>query len=384
MKKGILFALGFLFLVAARTSAQDTPTVYNLTVFHSPSCHRCQEVEKKVLPAIQEELKGLTVEYRDITDMENYKFLLALKEKYKSDIKINLPVFFSNGHFLNADAPLDKTLKKFILNSGSGKNLEAPASGDLLAHFKSIKPLVIVLAGIIDGINPCAFSVIVFFMTFLAFQGYKRKQLFAIGLSFIFAVFLTYLLVGLGLFGFLYKLEGFWIVSKILNLCVGILSIFLAALAFYDFLYFRKTGNTEGLLLQLPPSIKRRIHLVIGSHYRSSQDKNEPGKRRLLILIASAFATGFLVSLLEAVCTGQTYLPTIVYILKTTYDLKALSYILLYNLMFISPLLAVFVFSLLGTTSGQFGIFLKKHLLLIKMSMAVLFLSLGILLIWRA
>jgi len=94
--------------------------------------------------------------------------------------------------------------------------------------------------------------------------------------------------------------------------------------------------------------------------------------------------TGFLVSVLEAICTGQTYLPTITFILKTT-DLKlqALAYLLFYNFMFILPLLIIFFFALWGATSGQFAHFLKRHLLSIKILMAVLFFGLGIFLIWR-
>ena len=98
----------------------------------------------------------------------------------------------------------------------------------------------------------------------------------------------------------------------------------------------------------------------------------------------SAFISGFLVSLLEAVCTGQMYLPTIAFVLKaSSFKLQALGYLLLYNIMFIVPLVVIFVFALMGTTSAEFTSFLKKHLGVIKIFMAVLFFSLGIFLIWR-
>lgn len=50
--------------------------------------------------------------------------------------------------------------------------------------------------------------------------------------------------------------------------------------------------------------------------------------------------------------------------------------------MFIVPLLAVFFFALLGTSSEQFSAFLKKHLLTTKMLMAVIFFILGIALLY--
>lgn len=47
-------------------------------------------------------------------------------------------------------------------------------------------------------------------------------------------------------------------------------------------------------------------------------------------------------------------------------------------------LFAIFIFVLLGATSAQFSGFLKKNILTIKILMAILFLSLGVFLIWRA
>jgi len=102
-----------------------------------------------------------------------------------------------------------------------------------------------------------------------------------------------------------------------------------------------------------------------------------------LSLAFSALVIGFTVSILEAACTGQVYVPTIVYILKSTsLRLKALSYLLLYNLMFILPLLAVFVLSFLGFSSKQFNDLLKRNIGPIKFLMFGLFFSLGVLILW--
>jgi len=136
----------------------------------------------------------------------------------------------------------------------------------------------------------------------------------------------------------------------------------------------------------LPKTIKERIHKVVGFFYRkNSQEKLDKSKPGLNKLVFSALITGFLVSLLEAVCTGQLYLPTISFVLKSsTLKLQALGYLLLYNFMFIVPLIAILILALLGVSSLQFSGFLKKHLGLIKILMAVLFFGLGIFLIWKA
>ncbi len=373
------------FIDLSQAYSDDTPT---LSVFHSPSCHRCLEVKKDILPQIENEYKGsIQIKYYDITDVNNYASLLALKDKYDKNFYISLPVFFINGRFINGKGDVKSNLKIAIAVSlGEAHREEGTLKADLVSRFNSFKPLAIAGAGLTDGINPCAFTVIVFFISYLALQGYKKVELVLIGLSFIFAVFCTYLLIGLGIFNFLYKLEGFWILAKVFNISIGLLSLILGIMAIYDLIKFRKTKSADGMLLQLPQAVKNQIHSIIGMHYR--KDKQVDTKIRaplgLARLVLSALVTGFLVSLLEAVCTGQLYLPTIAFILKTSaFKLKAFTYLLVYNIMFIIPLVIIFLLALFGVTSEQFAQFIRKHMASIKLLMAVVFISLGVLLVWR-
>ena len=99
-------------------------------------------------------------------------------------------------------------------------------------------------------------------------------------------------------------------------------------------------------------------------------------------LLLAALAVGFIVSLLEAVCTGQVYVPTVVLIMQDpALRLKATAYLLLYNLMFVMPLVAVFILALAGCESKAFNDFLKKHLGLTKILLCLVFLGLFILLL---
>ena len=56
----------------------------------------------------------------------------------------------------------------------------------------------------------------------------------------------------------------------------------------------------------------------------------------------------------------------------------ALAYLILYNLMFIVPLLAVFGFVYWGTTSMQLGGVLQRHLMPVKVGTGVLLFGLGL------
>jgi cytochrome c biogenesis protein CcdA len=381
-RKSLVTILAFLFIAGLQPARAEEP--HKLIVFFSPSCHRCQEAKEKVLPRIEREFEGkIVVEWRDISDLEHYKSFLLLRDKYHSQVEFYTPMFYMDGAFVNGKHDMLGDLRKLISASlGKGGLKEEIADVDLIKKFKSFTLLAIVGAGLTDGINPCAFTVIVFFISFLALQGYRKRELVAIGITFIFAVFLTYLLIGLGLFNFIYALKGFWLATRVINILIGTLSIVLAGLCIYDLYKYKASGSTEDMLLKLPKPVKDRIHAVIGMHYR--KDKNGFSKRHILSLALTALATGFLVSILEAVCTGQLYIPTIAFIIKTSnLKIQALVYLLVYNLMFVLPLFIIFLFALLGATSNEFAAFMKRHIPSIKILMAAVFLGLGLFLIWR-
>jgi len=159
------------------------------------------------------------------------------------------------------------------------------------------------------------------------------------------------------------------------------LSIVFGAAAVADTVKFMRTGKTDGMILSLPQAVKDKIHSVIGMRYRGTAREQSAAMARLAV---TAFVTGFLVSLLEAVCTGQMYLPTIIFVMKSTpVKLAAFGYLALYNLMFIVPLGAILVLAVTGMSSGQFTRFLTKHFVAVKLSMAALFFFLGLYLVWR-
>jgi cytochrome c biogenesis protein CcdA len=239
--------------------------------------------------------------------------------------------------------------------------------------------VAIIAAGLADGINPCAFTVIVFFISFLTVMGYRRREMAVIGSIYILAVFLTYLGIGLGFFRILYLWKNFRLISKAVYILVGGLSLFLGLMAVRDYWVYKRTGNTDDMALSLPRSIKNRIHAIVGEYYRRDKSRQS---RALVRLAASAFVVGFLISLLESVCTGQIYLPTIIFVLKEGgLRVKAFVYLLVYNVMFVIPLVGVLVFALVGVNSRQFEGFARRHLGTVKLAMAAVFLALGLVLL---
>lgn len=237
--------------------------------------------------------------------------------------------------------------------------------------FKRLTFWMIVGAGLIDGINPCAFAVIVFFISFLSVYKYTRREMIVVGTSYCVAVFLAYVLLGLGAFKFLYAMQGFYYVMWAVKAGTVLLCVVFLALSIYDFVHYARMKDASGLVLQLPAKYKTFIHKVMHAFLQDRQ-------KSVWRLGAAAAAVGFIVSLVEAVCTGQVYLPTIVVVLKEAGEhfWRAAGYLLFYNLMFIVPLAAVFLLALAGCESKTFGGWLKKHLGLTKILMCLVFLAL--------
>ncbi len=385
----LILMLGLLFSSRTTYGQEHTLKSSTLIFFYSPGCHNCFRIAKEITGLIGTGFKNnIEIEYLNVDDIENYKLLLSLEGLYKSKIRNILPVIYFKGHFINGQGYVRKNLGR-LLNTPSARVSDIPKAIpkiDLIKRFNNFTLPAIIAVGLIDGVNPCAITVIVFFMSFLAFQGYRRREIAVIGLVFILSVYLTYCLIGLGIFESLYRLQGFWLLSKTVNITIGIISIIFGIYALYDFIEYRRTGSADGLLLSLPQWIKNWIHKVIGSHYRLKAGSNHPiFKKPIIGFAVSALVTGFLVSILEAVCVAKIYLPTIIFVLKTTsLKLKALTYLLLYNLLFIVPLLIIFSFAITGTTVEQFQKVLKGHLGLVKILMGVMFLGLGVFLIWLA
>ena len=240
----------------------------------------------------------------------------------------------------------------------------------LVERFQSFGIGAIAISGLIDGINPCAFATIIFFISYLALIKRTGRDLLLVGSMFTLAIFLTYFLIGAGALKAVTTLSFLPLARQIFIFVTAGIGIILGTLSLLDYLKYKKTGQTGDATLQLPPRIKQMIHSTIRKNVKTSN------------FIIMAAVTGFMVSILELACTGQIYLPTLIFISNVPeFRANALVYLLLYNLMFVVPLILVFLFTYWGTSSQRWAELTKQHFGTIKLIMAVLFFGLAILLI---
>lgn len=364
------------------TSQPSTDTLVNLTgevhlyYFYQPECPECDRTEA-LLRALQKKYRPVTVhQYNILADSSKlfYETLAELK-KVPSDQRLIAPAIFIADDYLIKDiksAALEGLIRKY---SGGSPRLDTihvgNAGNNIFNRFKKFSILGIMAAGFLDGINPCAFATIIFFISFLVFVGRKPRDILLMALFFILAVFISYFAIGLGAYKVLQFLTGFALVAKIIFLAFGIFAIILGILSLYDFFVSRK-GKTNKMLLQLPLAVKQSIH------------KNIREKTGSAGIIAGSVVAGILISFLEFGCTGQVYLPTITFIISQHgLALKPLACLLVYNLMFIVPLIAIAVLAVIFSTKN-IGAFLEKRIPVVKILTAVLFFGLGILLLLTA
>ena len=353
-------------------SSPDDRAIY-ITYFHKQGCQKCARASA-ILKRLKTKYPQIVVELKYAK--ESRELLEAMGALYEiPEVKrLTTPAVFIGGEYLLDELDekrLETVIQKYLQTGVASRLPQAEvktgeASDEIVQRFNAFGTLAVAGAGLLDGINPCAFATIVFFISYMSLVGRGRKEMLVAGGAFAAAVFVMYLLLGMGLLKFLSFLNEFSLVAKCVYLLAAIGTLALAFLSLYD-AYKAKQGKVKEITLQLPKSLKQRIHKVIREQTRTSG------------VIIGALVIGFGISALELVCTGQVYLPTITFVMGVEgMRGHALTYLILYNLMFIVPLLVVFGFVYWGTTSMQLGGVLQRHLMTVKLGTGVLLFGLGI------
>jgi cytochrome c biogenesis protein CcdA len=237
------------------------------------------------------------------------------------------------------------------------------AEQTITQRYEALSFGVVAAAGLLDGINPCAFATIIFLLSYLQVARRTPREILAVGAAFISAVFATYFLVGLGLAQVLARVTALRTAGVLLNYTLAAFALVVAVLSFRD-ARLAASGRMGEMTLQLPGTLKERIRGVIRSGARAPR------------FVAAAFAAGVVISLLELACTGQVYLPTILYMLRSGRT-GAMGHLLLYNLAFVVPLVVVFALAWAGMRSDALVRFQQRHTALVKALTGVLFLLLA-------
>jgi hypothetical protein len=180
----------------------------HMAYFSKVGCSVCDEVEGH-LDEAQRLYPQLVVTEFPIED-ESSKVLsewLGQRFGVPEEKRMTTPSVFVGQHYLvGTDQVVPKNLQAVLdryVDSGTEPTWttydSARSEASIFARFRSFGAFTVAGAGLIDGLNPCAFATIVFFVSYLAFLDRKGREVLAVGGAFALGVFVTYLLVGLGM-----------------------------------------------------------------------------------------------------------------------------------------------------------------------------------------
>ena len=223
----------------------------------------------------------------------------------------------------------------------------------------------ILVAGLIDGINPCAFATVIFLVGYLIYLGRGRKAVFLLGGSFCLGVFITYFLLGIGLSALANWIAGIAWLKTAIYLLMGAGGLLLAVMHLRDAWSFQRTGMARDMSMGLSAATTRKIHAYV-RHYSGHRS-----------LVFAGLLLGVIISSLELVCTGQIYLPALMVINRTGMTGHSLLLLLVYNMAFIVPLITVTALAAEGVSGKKLAEFARRNVTRTKLLMAALFLLLA-------
>ncbi|MCH7730056.1 hypothetical protein IID21_00840 [Patescibacteria group bacterium] len=219
--------------------------------------------------------------------------------------------------------------------------------------------ITVVTTAAIDAINPCAIGVMILMVSAVLVSGRSVKRLIFLGLTYIFSIFLTYLLAGLGLLYFFSAIPLY--VTAYLSILVGTIIIAAGVVEIKDYFWYGK-----GFSLAIPTYFSKKLHKM--------------SSKTTFLGIA---LLGVFVSAVELPCTGAPYLA-IIALLSQNFDFNAFLLLVLYNIIFVSPLLIILGLVVSGVKLQNIKLWKQVNRGRMRLMVGLLLVALGWLLIFIA
>ncbi len=250
----------------------------------------------------------------------------------------------------------------FPINTPLSKSLPSlppTSSGTILdpadANLALLLPAVVV-TGLLDSVNPCAFAVILLLLAFLFTIRKSRGQILRLGAIYVGVIFLVYLAIGLGILSTVRLSEEPHFVARV----GSYLLIGLGLLNLIEYLW---------------PAFPIKLHMPAAAHKKVNQ----------LLKVATVPATigvGFIVGLCTFPCSGGIYVSIITLLTAQTTLGWGLVYLALYNLLFILPLIVILLVVGNRIVAKQLATWEREHALALRLWFGVTMIGLGAAMLW--
>ncbi len=335
--------------------------------FYSTKCSHCKSLEPFLEYISMKFGDDIIITKLDVSNPENvaiYNQLCTFREYTGHEIPllaVNDAVFVGEDKIrenledeIIKGIELDEKicpLAGMTCHNGNATGTDEMLSGVKKLSFFAVLPLVLV-TGFGDGINPCAFAVLLFIMAFLQEISGSKRRLKRVTISYIIAFMIVN--IGLGIFYFFTSIQ-IGHPGTVRYMAVGF-AVFAGLINLKDFFAYGK-----GFSLEIPKFSKKYIESLAAK-----------------ASVPAALVMGCLVALLEAPCSVPIYL-TVLEVLKGQGKslLGVMPHIFIYNVMFILPIAVLALLIYFGAEAKALEGWRQKHRKFMKLSLAVILLVLA-------
>lgn len=330
--KNIRFCLGLgmvLFFFMTVPSVLGTELLF----FYEKGCPYCAQIfdflNNRIKPVYDIQIKTY-----EIHDPENARLMIALAEEYdaKEIIRKGTPAVFAgskafHGYSRLVQRRIEEAIRNAVRYEMESPLNRLPASALKEDVLKKVTLPVLIGAAAVDAVNPCAFAVLALLLgTILLAANRERRKVLKAGLAFTAACFVSYFLMGIGLFTAI-QAAG---IQHYVYIVVSILAVLIGLWNIKDSIW-----KDRGPSIVVPKSWQPHVKGLISG----------------VISVPGAFFIGLLVSLFLLPCTSGPYVVIIGMLSSSTTRVQAFWLLALYNLIFILPFIIITFAVSLGTTT---------------------------------
>jgi cytochrome c biogenesis protein CcdA len=245
------------------------------------------------------------------------------------------------------ETPLEEALESLKTASGA-----LPVG---LANLPELLPAVVV-TGLLDSVNPCAFAVILLLIAFLFTLRQSRGRILQLGFVYIAVIFIVYFSIGLGLLRVIRLSSDPHFIAK-----AG--SWLLIALGVFNLIEF------------FFPKFPIKLHMPSFAGDKTNQLIKQA-------TLPATIAAGFLVGLCTFPCSGGIYVSIITLLNAKTTLSWGLAYLFLYNLIFVLPLVVILLSLGNRLIAKRWANWEREHTLKIRFWYGLVMVTLGIIMLF--
>lgn len=305
----------------------------DLLFFYEKGCPQCARIfdflNNRIKPVYEIQIKTY-----EIHVPENAGLMMMLAEEYGAQeiVEKGTPaVFVGNKAFHGYSRLVQRQIEEAVritvrneLDSPLSRTQNVSGNKEIL---KKVTLPVLIGAAAVDAVNPCALAVLALLLgTILLGFNRERKKVLGAGLSFSAACFISYFLMGIGLFTAV-QASG---IQHYVYIIVSVLAVLIGLWNIKDSIWKDK-GPAIGVPRSWQPHVKRFVSGV----------SSVPG----------AFFIGFLVSVFLLPCTSGPYVIIIGMMSSAATRIEAVWLLALYNLIFIVPFIVLTLAVYMGVTT---------------------------------